>query len=90
MLNISRYDEVLNARWQKERDEVVKTYDVEKFRNFYRKYQILGVYPAEFNLPKDESIQITMHKMVYHMRYATPKEKADAAKWLKDHGISLD
>ena len=78
------------AKWQKERDEVVKTYDVEKFRNFYRKYQILGVYPAEFNLPKDESIQITMHKMVYHMRYATPKEKADAAKWLKDHGISLN
>lgn len=89
-MQFSRVTAGMLAKWQKERDEVVKTYDVEKFRNFYRKYQILGVYPAEFNLPKDESIQITMHKMVYHMRYATPKEKADAAKWLKDHGISLD
>ena len=89
-MEYAKVDAKLVALWTKERDEVVKTYDVEKFRNFYRKYQILGVYPAEFNLPKDESIQITMHKMVYHMRYATPKEKADAAKWLKDHGISLD
>ena len=37
------------TKWQKERDEVVKTYDVGKFKDFYRKYQILGVYPAEFN-----------------------------------------
>lgn len=73
------------TKWQKECDEVVKTYDVEKFRNFYRKYQILGVYPAEFNLPKDESIQITMHKMVYHMKSATAKEKAEAKAWLKAH-----
>lgn len=85
MLNISKYDEGLNARWQKERDEVVKTYDVEKFKDFYRKYQLLGVYPGVIQLPSDKVIEATMHKMVYHMKSATAKEKAEAKAWLKAH-----
>lgn len=89
-MEYSKVDQKMLSRWVKERDEVIKTYDVQKFKDFYRKYQLLNVYPKEIQLPKDEVIMVSMHKMVYHMASATAKEKADAAKWLKDHGISLD
>ena len=84
-MEYAKVDAKLVALWTKERDEVVKTYDVEKFKDFYRKYQLLGVYPSEIRLPKDEVILISMHKMVYHMKSATAKEKAEAKAWLKAH-----
>lgn len=89
-MEFSKVDQKMLSRWVKERDETVKTYDVEKFKDFYRKYQLLGVYPSEIRLPKDEVIMVSMHKMVYHMKSATAKEKSEAAKWLKERGYTTD
>jgi len=89
-MEYAKVDAKLVALWTKERDEVVKTYDVEKFKDFYRKYQLLGVYPSEIRLPKDAVIEVSLRKMVYHTKSATRKEKAEAEKWLKERGYSTD
>ena len=69
----------------KDRDEAAKSYDVETFRKFYRKYQILGVYHV--GLPtNNEVIERTMRKIVYNVESSTEEEKAEAEKWLIEHG----
>lgn len=87
MNNISRK---MLKEWAKERDEVVKTYDVTRFKEFYKKWQIKGIYEKQINTPPDNVIEISMRKMVYHMDSATPEEKKAAEKWLKDHGSSTN
>jgi hypothetical protein len=40
-------------------------------------------------LPSDDNVvEIMMRKMVYHINSATPEQKADAKKWLEDHGCN--
>lgn len=41
-------DEKLHREWLKERDEVVKSYDVQKFKEFVKKWSELGVYHLDF------------------------------------------
>lgn len=77
------------AIWKAERDEVIKTYDVEQFREFYKKWQARGLY--EMPLPANDSlIEITMRKMVCHLENATKEEKAEAERWLTEHGCSTE
>lgn len=47
-------------QWRKERDKVVKTYDVEAFKKFYIKWTKRGLY--DMKLPADEVIEISMRK----------------------------
>jgi len=75
-------------KWIKERDEIVKTYDVEKFKDFYKKWSKKGLYTLK--LPADNIIEISMRKMVYHMTSATEEQKKEAEKWLKEHGSSTE
>lgn len=71
--------------WLRERDEVTKTYDVEAFKVFYRKWKARGLY--QLPLPEnDEVIERTMRKMVCNMKSATEEEKAEALEWLKARG----
>lgn len=72
--------------WLKERDEVVKTYDINKFKDFYYKWTVMGLYDSP--LPSDRVIEISMRKMVYNMLSATEDEKAEAKKWLIEHGCT--
>lgn len=77
-------------KWVKERDEAAKSYDVEKFKDFYHKWQILGVYGKDMKLPSDKVIEISMRKMVYHMTSSTKEQKKEAEKWLKEHGSNTN
>ena len=74
--------------WLKERNEAIRTLDVEKFKEFYRKWTERGFYRG--GLPSDEVIEISLHKMLYHLGDATVEEKAIAEKWLAEHGSSTD
>lgn len=85
---MTKSDKRLMKEWVKERDEVVKTYDVEKFKQFFRKWQIKGIYNKRTKLPADNVIEISLRKMVYHMTSATEEEKKEAKAWLLDHGSS--
>lgn len=76
--------------WLKERDKVVKSYDVQAFRAFFHKWQKRGIYDKTMTLPTDYVLELSMRKMVYHMNSATDQEKADAEKWLLEHGSRTD
>lgn len=78
----------LTKQWIKERDEAAKSYDVEKFKAFYRKYSRLGIY--NYILPPDEVIEITMRKMVCNITSATKEEVAEARAWLHIRGYTED
>ena len=82
-------DKVLK-QWLKERDKVVKTYDINAFKAFWYKWQKKGVYDRHMLLPPDKVIEISMRKMVYHMTSATEEEKRGAEQWLIEHGSSTE
>ena len=73
-------------RWVKERDKVVKTLDVQKFKTFYYKWKRRGVY--QLDLPDDDVIEISMRKMILAMASSTEKEKEAARQWLFERGYS--
>lgn len=75
-------------KWLKERDKIAKTYDVKKFKDFYRKWSKKGLYTLR--LPADNVIEISMRKMVYHMTSATEDEKKEAEQWLLDRGYTTE
>lgn len=74
-------------RWRKERDEACLSYDANKFRSFYLKWQMAGMYSKP--LPRDfMTIEAMMRKMVYHMESATQEQKTEAKQWLAERGCS--
>lgn len=74
------------ALWIAERDAVVKTYDVQKFKIFYEKWRARGMYSLK--LPSDEVIEVSLRKMVYNMTTATKAEKKEAKEWLESRHYS--
>lgn len=76
------------ALWLAERDQVIRTQDIERFKAFYKKWKARGIYTLD--LPRDEVIEVSLRKMLYNLKNATAEEKATAEKWLKDRGLSTD
>lgn len=76
--------------WDKEMGEVVRSYDVQAFKRFFKKWQNLGVYDPTLSVPRDEVIEITMRKMVYNMKSSTEEEKAEAKEWLESRGYKAE
>lgn len=75
-----------HKQWLKERNEAVCSFDVEKFKAFYRKWEKRGVYSEP--LPKDEVIEISMRKCVCGLADPDPKKLAEARAWLSERGYS--
>lgn len=72
-----------------ERDEAMKSYDVQKFRDFFVKWTFKGAY--DMPLPtNDKVIEVMMRKCVYHMKSSTIKERLEAKRWLEDHGCTTE
>ena len=76
-------------QWIKERDEVILSFDAEKFKEHYKKWYKEGVYA--FPLPTDDFIiAASMRQAVLGLK-DPPKDKAEEArKWLADHGMNPD
>lgn len=68
--------------WLKERDEAVRSLDIDTFKAFYEKWTKRGFYRN--GLPSDEVIEISLYKMLYNLGSATEQEKEIAEKWLHD------
>ena len=64
----------------------IKTMDVQKFKKFYYMWKRRGLYRLE--LPDDDTIAISLRKMVLVLKSATEKEKEEARQWLLDRGYS--
>ena len=73
-------------QWIEERDEALYTFDVDTFKEFYRKWQEHGFYTEP--LPPDEVIEIIMRKMVCCLANPPKDKLAEARLWLFDHGYS--
>ncbi len=78
----------LEQIWKAERNKAIKSQDVDTFKAFYNKWKKRGFY--ELELPNDMVLEITLRKMLYNLKDATPQEKANAAKWLQERGLSTE
>ena len=74
-------------RFIKERDEVVQSFSVSRFKAFYRKWEKLGIY-KDVEMPSDEVIEITMRKCVCGLANPDPQKLKEAMAWLAVRGYS--
>ena len=80
-------DNKTRKKWLKERDEAAQSFNVPKFKAFYRKWAKKGVYELH-DLPSDEVIEITMRKMVCCIADPKPDKLEEARDWLTERGYS--
>ena len=73
-------------KWMKERDAVLKSYDLDRFKKFYTKWMRKGLY--RLPIPSDEVIAIAMRKAVCVMQSASESEKVEAREWLLSNGYA--
>ena len=77
------------SEWMKERDEAALSFDVNKFKKFYIKWRVEGIYTRP--LPEDDFvIEIAMRQMVLGMANPPKDKVAEAKAWLKAHGFSTN
>lgn len=74
------------TQWKKERDAAAYSFNVEQFKEFYRKWQKRGLYEEE--LPDDAVIEIMMRKMVCALADPQQDKLAEARAWLSERGYS--
>lgn len=72
------------AQYVKDRDEAVKSMDVNKFKDFIFKYD------KRQCIPSDEVIEITMRKMAVHITNLDLDTRVDAFRWLLERGYNFD
>lgn len=77
----------LMQEWILERNVVIRSLDVEKFKAFWKKWSARGFYRN--GLPDDEVIEISLCKMLYNLESATEEEKNKAKEWLESRGFDV-
>lgn len=77
----------LMQEWILERNVVIRSLDVEKFKAFWKKWSARGFYKN--GLPDDEVIEISLYKMLYNLESATEEEKNKAKEWLESRGFDV-
>lgn len=77
----------LMQEWILERNVVIRSLDVEKFKAFWKKWSARGFYRN--GLPDDEVIEISLYKMLYNLESATEEEKNKAKEWLESRGLDV-
>ena len=73
--------------WKEERNEAIRSLDVEKAKAFFEKWAKRGVYDIRL-LPSDRVLEISLYKMLYNLKSATEEEKAKAKEWLEERGCT--
>lgn len=79
----------LIIQWLTERDEVLKTYDVNLFKEFVIKWRKRGFYD-DTPFPSDEVLEISMRKMICNITTMSKKEKKEAEEWLTSRGYTTE
>lgn len=74
-------------QWIKERDEAVLSFDIDKLKKFYIKWQGI-IYDNDMQLPPDNVLEISIRKMVIGTASATSEQVEQAKEWLKQRGFS--
>lgn len=86
-------DKLINKQiiqWLKERDEVLKTHDVSKFKEFVIRWRERGFYDDTplLDSSDDEVIEVAMRKMICNIPTMSQKEKKEAEEWLTSRGYT--
>ena len=68
----------------KDRDEAVKSMNVETFKAFIKKHN------PNVKIPGDQVIEITMRKMAVHITSLDIDTRVDAFRWLLERGFDFD
>lgn len=68
----------------KDRDEAVKSMNVETFKAFVKKHN------PKVKIPDDQVIEITMRKMAVHIISLDIDTRVGAFRWLLEHGYDFD
>ena len=71
----------------KERDEMLRSLDVEKFHRFYKKHKLVKPHGGWLT---PEVPLIMMHKARMQINSFTEEEKEVSRKWLLSHNYSLE
>lgn len=75
------------AAFKKELETALLSFDIDKFRHFYNKWTLLGIYDEP--LPKsDLLLMVSMCKMICNIQSAPKADKERAKKWLEDRGYN--
>ena len=74
--------EKILKQFVKERDEAVRSLDLDKFKAFYEKWKKKGCY--RLPLPSDEILERSMRIMILDIKSSTEEEKAAATEWLEE------
>ena len=77
------FDEYTLKMWRKDRDKVVRTYNIHAFKMFYERWKSRGLY--NMKRPSDRAIEIAMRKIVYYLPDVSASDKAEAKRWLLAH-----
>lgn len=76
-------------KWVKERDSVLLTHDIQKFKEFYAKWKRMGLY--NIPLPKNDLVvRAIMEKAILGISNSTEQEKQQARDWLITNGFSTE
>ena len=73
------------VQYVRERDEAVRTLNVQVFKDFIRQWN-----GADYPIPSDEILEITMRKMAVHSTNLPKRFREEAAAWLLNRGYDLD
>ena len=77
------------AIFKKELKIALLSFDTKKFRYFYKKWTLLGIYDEP--LPKsDVVLKVSMCKMLYNMQTASKADREKARKWLEERGYNTE
>ena len=72
------------AQYIKDRDEAVKSMDVNKFKDFIKNHSMRE------NIPSDEALEIAMRKMAVYITSLDIDTRVDAFRWLLERGYDFD
>lgn len=83
-------DNKLINQWLEDRNKIVETLDVEKFKKFIKKWQKKGIYDKNIKLTSDKAIKLTLCKMAWFIGSVSAETKKKALEWCNENGFSID
>lgn len=84
---VSKSVEDLMKKYVDELLEACLNFDIKEFKAFAEKWK--GIYPACFQLPEDDVLEIVLRKIVINRSDAPKDKRKEAACWLIDNGYDL-
>ena len=80
---MNKINDLMFKQWVEERDEAVLSFDLDKFKAFYKKWSAKGFYDKP--LPPDDVVEVAIRKMVLVLKKPPRDKVKEAKRWLVEH-----